>query len=282
MINLQVAVETEFGTVARVSISTGTTAISSGGGTTSVSNSTSPTTAAIAAIDCTTTSDSLRTDQLHQIQLESQADEEEEEEEDPISQQQVFVSMGEESLSSEASRAPSGIDSRPGVVPGSRRLHLAATGRLASYRASVPASVYSNAFTGVSKQNNAIEVVASSAVASAGRSSSSTCEGSLERCVAPTMLQQSQEILRQLSLVSAAVQTSAEVSEVEFEHVEESNRVAEVEAEVLRLREDNEKATQQVAALTARLRELEGVCERLTEENVGSFFPSTVICNPKF
>lgn len=242
-----------------------------------MSNSTSPTTAAIAPIDFNSpTTDSLRTEQ--QMQLESQAGDEEEEE-DPTSQQQIFVSMGEESIISDASR--SGVDSNSGVMPGSRRLHLPATGRLASYRASVPAPNHTNAFSGISKQNNAAAL--SSAAASAAISSSSTCEESLERCVGPTMLQQSVEVLRKdarYSLVSAAVQTSAEASEMETsDQIKQADsRFAEVEAEVLRLKEEREKATQQVEALTSRLKELEVICERLTEENVSFSFFMRVMC----
>ncbi|VUZ41065.1 unnamed protein product [Hymenolepis diminuta] len=251
----QVAVDTETGTVTRVSTaqSLGTTAISSNA---SISNSASATTAAIAPTDFNNST----TEQ--QMQLESQADEEE----DPTSQQQIFVSMGEESLSSDAPHTD--VDSRPGVVLGSRRLHLPATGHLASYRASVPASAHSNAYTGISKQTTA----AVAGVASTAISSSSTCGGSLERCVGPTMLHQSVEGLRKearFSLVSAAVQTSAEASEMEASEQNEQSdsRFTEVEAEVIRLKEEREKAAQQVQALTTRLRELEAICERLTEEN---------------
>nr|CDS25953.1 ARF GTPase activating protein GIT2 [Hymenolepis microstoma] len=250
----QVAVETEAGTVTRVSTtqSLGTTAISSNA---SISNSTSSTTAALAPIDFTNST----TEQ--QMQLECQTDEAE----DP-KPQQIVVSMREESRTSDVSHI--GVDSRPGAVPGSRRLHLPATGRLAPYRASVPGSAYTNAHTGISKQANAPV----SGVESTGVSSSSTCEGSLERCVGPTMLQQSVEGLRKeavLSLVSEAVQTLIDTSEVEASRqIEQSDsRFAEVEAEVLRLKKERERAAQQVETLTSRLRELEAVCERLMEEN---------------
>ncbi|VDN98292.1 unnamed protein product [Rodentolepis nana] len=174
--------------------------------------------------------------------------------------------MREDSRTSDVSHI--GVDSRPGAVPGSRRLHLPATGRLASYRASVPASTHTNAHAGISKQVNAPV----SGVESTGVSSPSTFDGSIERCVGPTMLQQSIERLPKesvLSLVSAAVQTSMEASEVESPgQIEQSDsRFAEVEAEVLRLKKEREKAAQQVESLTARLRELEAVCERLMEEN---------------
>lgn len=83
------------------------------------------------------------------------------------------------------------------------------------------------------------------------------------------MLQQSQEALvpahtsLQLPMVSVEVQTTALCCAMAVDAA-----VAEATAEVQRLQEEHEKALQQVAALTARLCDLEVACERLTDENV--------------
>ncbi|VDM21760.1 unnamed protein product [Hydatigera taeniaeformis] len=130
----QVAVDTEVGTVTRASVSTvpsiATTAISTAAGAVSVATSTTSPTLALDVA-----SESLQTDQLQKYQEGSQ------------DHQQLVVSLAEECITSStpnsvvspsllANTSPpsGGIESRPGNLPGSRRLHLAATGRLASYR----------------------------------------------------------------------------------------------------------------------------------------------------
>ncbi|KAH9283291.1 ARF GTPase-activating protein GIT2 [Echinococcus granulosus] len=265
----QVAVETEVGTAPRASVSTGpsisTTAVSTTTGTASILTSTSPTTPTLML---EVTSEFLQTDQLQQCQEESQ------------DHQQLVVSLGKEStaslvVNSEVSPSclvsislPSdGIESRPGNLPGSRRLHLAATGRLASYRASVPASSHCPSFSGMHKPLVATTTTATT-VPSSVTSTGSPCDGSLERCTAPTMLQQSQEALIHVHTaprspgVSVEVQTTALCCAAAADAA-----VAEAMVEVQRLKEEHEKAVQQVAALTARLHELEAACEQLTEEN---------------
>ncbi|KAL5964426.1 ARF GTPase-activating protein GIT2 [Taenia solium] len=266
----QVAVETEAGTVTRASVSTvpsiSTTAVSTTVGATSIPTSTTPPTTPTLTMGVT--SESLQMDQLQQCHEESE------------DQQQLVVSLGEESITSSAmnsvvspsllasTSSPSGvIESRPGNLPGSRRLHLAATGRLASYRASVPASSHCPSFGGMHKPLVTSTTTATT-IPSSVTSTGSPCGGSLERCAAPTMLQQSQEVLvpahasLQPPMVSVEVQTAALCCTMAVDAA-----VAETTAEVQRLQEEREKALQQVAALTARLCDLEIACERLTEEN---------------
>lgn len=144
------------------------------------------------------------------------------------------------------------------------------TNRLPSFltRASVPASSQCPSFGGMHKPLVTSTTTATT-VPSSVTSTDSPCGGSLERCAAPTMLQQSQEALvpahtsPQLPMVSVEVQTTALCCAMAVDAA-----VAEATAEVQRLQEEHEKALQQVAALTARLCDLEVACERLTDENV--------------
>ena len=99
---------------------------------------------------------------------------------------------------------------------------------------------------------------------------STACGESLERCAAPTMLQQSEEILfpsPRLHTRSAAVQTAALCCEA-MVATEVAKVKAETEEAMRRLCEERDNAVQQVAELNTRLRDVEMICERLTEENV--------------
>ncbi|VDD83612.1 unnamed protein product [Mesocestoides corti] len=180
--------------------------------------------------------------------------------EPPKPDQQVLVSSSttnasglspSHSTSHQTTNVSPGIDSRPGNLPGSRRLHLAAVGRLAAHRASVPASSHGPSFAALHKPlaNNPVN-------------SASSSHSSLERCVGPTMLHQSQDpVLPRCALVSVEVQAAALCC------LEAQGEIAQLRATNHALQEEAAKAARELSSLTARVNELELVCERLNEEN---------------
>ncbi len=182
--------------------------------------------------------------------------------------QQLFVSLGSSSAAADGtgdslqqSNVSPGIESRPGNVPGSRRLHLASTGRLAAYSASVPASGHGPTFAGLHKPllNNG---------GGAAMGSVSSSRSSLDRCVGPTMLQQSHDGMAPPPAPVRPPMRSIEVQATAPCCLDAKSEISELKEANSALKEEADKGAKERADLSARLKELEVTCGRLKDENV--------------